>query len=74
MVTEDPGAAHLSINLTLALSLHPQTHTNRASDEEELTYPASAAEQREDPMMTWVDGGVLPYINPTHVKEIFKLH
>lgn len=23
--------------------------------------------------MTWMDGGVLPYINPIHVKEILKL-
>lgn len=23
--------------------------------------------------MTWMDGGVLPYINPVHVKEILKL-
>lgn len=50
LVTEDPGAAHLSIHLTLAPAL-PSAYIPtyyRARDKEELTYSAGAAEQRED--------------------------
>lgn len=50
LVTEDPGAAHLSVHLTLAPALPSASiHTDyRARDKEELTYLTGAAEQRED--------------------------
>lgn len=50
LVTEDSGAAHLSVHLTLASALPSASiHTHyRARDKEELTYSTGAAEQRED--------------------------
>lgn len=50
LVTEDPGAAHLSVHLTLAPALPSASiHTDyRARNKEELTYSTGAAEQKED--------------------------
>lgn len=49
LVTEDRGAAHLSLYLTLAPTLPSvRVHTEtRAQDKEELTYSMGAAKQRD---------------------------
>lgn len=50
LVTEDPGAAHLSVYLTLAPTLpSAPIHTDYgAPGKEELTYSTGAVKQRED--------------------------
>lgn len=70
-----PRYTHLPVDLTLTPAMPPAPipHTLKLLEQERVNLHSRCSRVERGPKMTRMDGGVLPYINSIHVKEILKL-